>query len=149
MEKLIRMTDFIVEQIKAKVGDEPSTSKSLEKIKKYAEFLRQPLTLGMFVPCDRDGKPLEEYKKSAEEETADNIAQCRVISLEEIKWIKAKQEVLFGGFEWDGDCATNSFFSIDDEYVSYGWTIEDIIDWNLRLTENAVRYRQNHQITHK
>jgi len=25
----------------------------------YARLLKQPLTLGMFVPCDEDGKPLE------------------------------------------------------------------------------------------
>lgn len=137
MEKLVRMTDFIVEQMKAKAGDEPSTSKSLEKIKKYAEFLSQPLTLGMFVPCDRDGKPLGEYKKSEKEETADNIAQCRVISLEEIKWIKAKQEVLFEGFEWNGEYAYDGLNYVDEEFIERGFEIEDIIDWNLRLKDNA------------
>lgn len=125
MEKLVRMTDFILE------------SDDLQGIKKYAEFLRRPLTLGMFVPCDRDGKPLEEYKKSEKEETADNIAQCRVISLEEIKWIKAKQEVLFEGFEWNGEYAYDGLNYVDEEFIERGFEIEDIIDWNLRLKDNA------------
>lgn len=102
MEKLVRMTDFILE------------SDDLQGIKKYAEFLRQPLTLGMFVPCDRDGKPLEE-----------------------IKWIKAKQEVLFEGFEWNGEYAYDGLNYVDEEFIERGFEIEDIIDWNLRLKDNA------------
>ena len=39
--KLISMTDFVLYK-----------KESHTQIMKYAKFLKQPLTLGMFVPCD-------------------------------------------------------------------------------------------------
>lgn len=59
MKKLISMTDFVLEQEK-RLGLWGDTYKDFtEKTSKYAQFLKQPLTLGMFVPCGEDGKVLE------------------------------------------------------------------------------------------
>ena len=41
--KLISMTDFVLYK-----------KESHTQIMKYAKFLKQPLTLGMFVPCDEE-----------------------------------------------------------------------------------------------
>jgi len=47
MEKLIGMTDFVLEQ-----GNPSNTdSQFADKIMAYANFLKQPLELWMFVPC--------------------------------------------------------------------------------------------------
>lgn len=57
--KLISMTYFVLE------------CDTLEKAQNYAKFLKQPLTLGMFVPCSEDGDVLiesfsEKYKEAKE-----------------------------------------------------------------------------------
>jgi hypothetical protein len=61
--KLISMTDFVLEQNNFKVFRN-------QQILNYANFLKQPLELWMFVPCDENGDVLEEPKtkwKSNEE----------------------------------------------------------------------------------
>lgn len=67
--KLVSMTDFVLEQ---KITNTLDTSQidwydkeisKLEKIRSYAKFLKTPLNLGMFVPCDSDGNVLEEPKR--------------------------------------------------------------------------------------
>ena len=56
MNKLISMTDFVL-----KTHDEISDSIDSESMMfNYANFLKRPLTLGMFVPCDEDGNVLQE-----------------------------------------------------------------------------------------
>ncbi|BAP30159.1 uncharacterized protein CHSO_1122 [Chryseobacterium sp. StRB126] len=56
--KLIPLSDFILEQ-KRKTTSETDYVKPLKLIFNYAEFLKQPLTLGMFVPVDKHGVVLE------------------------------------------------------------------------------------------
>ena len=57
------MTDFVLEQNekikKEKYGIESYYSTMQVSIN-YANFLKQPLNLGMFVPCDKIGNVLEE-----------------------------------------------------------------------------------------
>lgn len=48
--KLISMTDFVIQQSKIK----QSSSEFIECVKNYADFLKQPLELWMFVPCDEN-----------------------------------------------------------------------------------------------
>ena len=58
--KLISMKDFVLEQEKlamsSQITDEQAHCRNVD----YANSLNTPLTLGMFVPCGEDGKPLEE-----------------------------------------------------------------------------------------
>ena len=57
MKKLISMTDFVLEQEKdVNLGFKQFT----KNVYNYANFLKQPLELWMFVPCDEDGNVLEE-----------------------------------------------------------------------------------------
>lgn len=50
------MTDFVLES-----AEQPYIDGSKYKdVISYAKFLKQPLKLGMFVPCDEDGNVLEE-----------------------------------------------------------------------------------------
>lgn len=64
--KLISCTNFVLEQ-KQKMK-EPEDGFNIEKynfiinVCNYANFLKQPLTLGMFVPCDKKGNVYVDYK---------------------------------------------------------------------------------------
>ncbi|MBC7524824.1 MAG: hypothetical protein H7239_10330 [Flavobacterium sp.] len=58
--KLISMTDFVLGE---KVKSILTCIEAYVLIRKYAQFLKQPLELWMFVPCDSDGNVLE-YKQN-------------------------------------------------------------------------------------
>jgi|688.fasta_scaffold717292_3 hypothetical protein len=57
MENLISMTDFVLEQRKIFKTDNIRRFWACEN---YAKFLKQPLELWMFVPCDSEDNVLEE-----------------------------------------------------------------------------------------
>ena len=54
--RLISMTDFVLQR-------DITDVKQRDSIVKYANFLKQPLKLEIFVPCDEFGNVLEEPKK--------------------------------------------------------------------------------------
>jgi len=62
--KLISMTDFVLEIEKEdyQVVAWKTKITAIDRIFSYANFLKQPLKLEMFVPCDEDGNVLEEPK---------------------------------------------------------------------------------------
>lgn len=60
--KLISMTDFVILQNISLANKEIKHNECGLRILKYANFLKQPLILGMFVPCDENGNVLEEPK---------------------------------------------------------------------------------------
>lgn len=154
MDKLITMTDFVLKQSKNKFMSTGLISNSdiLEKILNYANFLKQPLKLGMFVPCDDDGNVLKipnlsNYSIDEEGSELYNIALK--------KYKKAKEKVLFDGFEYIKDFRTvrgeyiptlkKEDFEIDIEWGSFYVCglkrveiIEDLTPYNLILTKNIV-----------
>ena len=56
--KLISMTDYVLLQH----AESSNQNEFEDKCFKYATFLKQPLKLEMFVPCDEDGNVLEKPK---------------------------------------------------------------------------------------
>jgi hypothetical protein len=110
--KLISMTDYVLEQEKYL---DITNRQKLEHIINYANFLKQPLELWMFVPCDLEGNVLIEP-----------------IEQNPIYWSKeyqqAKERVLFEGF----DLRDYNLLMIQKLK-----TIEDLIPHNLTLTETA------------
>ncbi|WP_137906083.1 hypothetical protein [Chryseobacterium sp. 2VB] len=101
--KLISMTEFVLqENFKTHSRFFPETTI------KYAEFLKQPLTLGMFVPVDEEGNVLEEPTQekygwysscSPEEQSGWMYEEGEAKYYEALeKWNKAKEKVLFEGF---------------------------------------------------
>jgi hypothetical protein len=132
MEKLIPMTDFVLEQYSF---DEQLYRDTLKNIVNYANFLKQPLTLGMFVPCDEDGKPLEEIK---DQEYPNNVEYSEEIE----QYDKARERLLFEGFNYDEEDDVVFYFDKSNHYnqidlSEYDHTIEDLVDLNLPLTETA------------
>jgi len=121
--KLIPMVDFVLEQYKVK----QSPYNFWKKTEKYANFLKQPLKLGMFLPCDENDVPLVEpetwqicHNNSGTMSGAD-ILLCQ-------QYEQAKERVLFEGFDFDPHLTCEMYF-----------TIEDLINLNLTLTPNALK----------
>lgn len=128
--KLISMTDFVLEQD----TNQPS-ARRLSQIIGYAEFLKQPLKLEMFVPCDDNGAVLKHpiyttnhsdecYCKGCEEETK------RCSDLQD-QYRKAKEKVLFVGFD-------------DIEAINYHISRKRYIEYlskfgSIELTQKAIR----------
>ena len=145
---LIPMTDFVlrINEIEKEIDQffDSWRMKQLRIIENYAKFLKQPLKLEMFVPCDDDGNVLAEPKKPhtfASENSDEYIKKWK----SEIEiYNKAKENVLFEGFEemknaavrdcvWIKDTETK--FHID---TKYGTTVEHLIKSNLKLTQAAL-----------
>lgn len=136
------MTDFVLEH-PASTDYEWQLSNHL----RYAKFLTQPLEPGMFVPCDDDGNILEEPNDYFPEGIESDYSK---------KYQKAKEKVLFEGFRVvDNDSKSHpktiQFQSIFNPFwflrETNSWhsskrlkTIEDLIKFNLELTETGFKY---------
>jgi hypothetical protein len=143
MKKLISMTDFVLKQN----NKSDSMGCSYWKCNNYANLLKQPRELWMFVPCDEDGNVLEEPLKRDYNNVNINNSYYK-------KYQQAKERCLFEGFELLGNkCVLNRYFmihflngeiSIEEHFEEIVTklgkqvkTIEDLIPYNLTLTASA------------
>ena len=131
--KLISMTDFVLQENKGGQQVNSITSQlhhDLRRIKKYANLLKQPLKLEMFVPVDEEGNFLEEPEQFKEWIKSDHYFnasesvthQCRMYK-------KAKEKV---------------FFELNNKYsaeliVELNTDIESIKNLDIELTPNAIK----------
>ena len=141
MKKLISMVQFVIEQNEQ---EEISIGESYCDILNYAKFLKQPLTLGMFIPCDLEGNVLREPKKYASKYDkplqSGNIGFNYVLLDKDLEqYQQAKERVLFEGFEVKQD-AWKSVTNNNGCSLFFGEpckaTIEDLVKYNLTLSEN-------------
>lgn len=108
--KLISMTKFVFEQEHNVIKfDYNELHEFKTRISRYADFLKQPLTLGMFVPCDADGNVLEEVKCNKECESCDCMYEHDLYQ-------EAKDKVLFEGFELSGNIESSWIFHLNGEF---------------------------------
>lgn len=122
--KLLSMIDFVLENAKQPYVE----GTKYKDLVNYAKFLKQPLNLGMFVPCDEDGNILE--KPSAESYI---ILETCEYSKEWIDYKKAKEKVLFV-FKPHFD------ISVIKHHISQGRNIEYLANFGeLELTESALK----------
>lgn len=125
--ELISMTDFVLER-QGKILNSELGCLAIY----YASFLKQPLKLEMFIPCDKDGNVLEEpqmrpERNSFDEEDMDYDAQ------ELHDYIKAKEKVLF---------KTKPQFDegVIKHHISQGRNIEYLANFgSMELTQNATK----------
>ena len=93
MRKLMSMTDYVLGQY----DTDQSPYNFWKKVSLYGLFLKQPLKLGMFVPCDKNDKPLElpEKIKCNNCHGKDGLDTCCNFDI----YQQGKERVLFYGFE--------------------------------------------------
>ena len=145
--KLISMVDFVLENAKQPYVE----GTKYKDLVNYAKFLKQYLSLGMFVPCDDEGNVLEE-PKDYEQRLPNMMTEYN----DEIyRYKQAKEKVLFEGFyiergSTDVDNLTtylihNNFGDIafkkdwKDEWEFIG-DLESLSNLNeIELTENAIK----------
>lgn len=121
--KLISMTDFVLEQsdnapiIKKDMVNDILISRFL----KYAQLLKQPLKLEMFVPCDDNGNVLKYPVKDGIIESHESLK----------KYEQAKEKVLF---DWFNDIEAINY------HISRNRTIEYLSKFgSIELTQNAIK----------
>lgn len=142
------MTDFVLEQndkmptFGEELVKDSSAKNAFYKTLKYAKFLKQPLTLGMFVPCDEDGNILEEPEKYGWLQNVGSmnsyITEQEYIDCE--KFHLAKERVLFEGYYTDiHNIKSPSGKYLDINRLKYK-TLESVIELNLTLTQSAIKY---------
>jgi len=109
-------------------------AKITNEIFNYANFLKQPLTLGMFVPCSIDGNVLEEPVES--------IGGVELYAKE---YQQAKQRVLFKGFGYI-NVLNDRFILTHGGLIKYWIYSDDTIEglmgnftYNIELTETAIK----------
>ena len=142
--ELISMTDFVLNKQGEILNSELGTISC-----KYANFLKQPLTLGMFVPCGEAGNVLQE--PDASKFTMDNVNSFDIFRELTAYYRAAKERVLFEGFYVSFNMVVseyitishgngfgldyNKFYSYFDDYN----TIEDLTSYGLTLTQTAIK----------
>lgn len=133
---LIPMTDFVlrINEIEKEIDQffDSWRMKQLRIIENYAKFLKQPLKLEMFVPCDDDGNVLAEPKKPhtfASENSDEYIKKWK----SEIEiYNKAKEKVLF---ELNSPVAVETM----NYHISRNRNIEYLANFgSIKLTQNSL-----------
>jgi hypothetical protein len=128
----------------------PSHENALSWIYNYATFLKKPLKLEMFVPCDDEGNILEEPK--IEEEDIDEHT-TQIFAQYQYDFDKSKENVLFEGFKIY-DYKLNVFFYLGrrkklsydkkrKDFITIGFlpeTVEDLINISsqIKLSQTAL-----------
>lgn len=140
MKKLISMADYVLQN---KLLDKYNTENDFNfacavftgRCTRYANFMKQPLKLGFFVPCDEDGTILEKPKdeliidyligKDFKTNTHDEDLMC-------LKYGEAQERVLF-----------KDISRLDIEYICNGKNeftrVEDLVFMKIGLTEQALK----------
>ena len=141
--KLISMTYFVLNQKQSESFNEKTFINesliSLEKIRNYANFLRQPLKLEMLIPCDEEGDILE--KPTNYEQRLPNM--MIEYNDEVYRYKQAKEKVLFEGFEITDETElliSKYGFSLYFNQIE-DFNIEHLLTWSneIQLTENAIK----------
>ena len=123
--RLISMVDYVLHD--DVIFKEKRTFKDL--VLNYATFLKQPLELWMFVPCDEDGNVLIEP-----------IGQNPIYWSREYQ--KAKERCLFEDCIYDEEMQViRKDYGIDLFYIPKHelFTIETMTNYDLKLTQTAIK----------
>ena len=123
------MTDFVLEQLNEQNSRTKPMREVFNSLEKYAKFLKQPLKLEMFVPCNDNGNVLEEPKKEnyTQEELENSVMGCDYLD-----YNKAKEKVLF-------EYKPQFDLGIIRHHISQGRNIEYLANFgSMQLTKTAL-----------
>jgi hypothetical protein len=133
MKKLISMTDFVLDLEKSDEYKNWGTESDewFNRCTYYANFLKQPLEIGMFVPVDEDGNILDEPHNFGLLHTYPTGNKLMDLTFElALKYQKAKEKVLLIGIKIDAV----------KYHVSMGRNVEYFASFSgLELTESAIK----------
>ena len=140
--KLISMTSFVLENAKQPYVE----GTKYKDLVNYAKFLKQPLKLEMFVPCDEEGNVLEEPKRWKDYLQYPDSFDGNKEWDELYDYQQAKEKVLFEGIEFRTNGGVNFLTIKEDTFAFFDFnvkfknlTIEYLIQYDLQLIENAVK----------
>lgn len=97
MEKittLMSLSDFVTKVEETETHNESDLFNQLMLIINYNKFLSQPLTLGMFIPCDEEGNVLE---NPIQDDLCSSFFEKQQSFNQEKEYESAKSKVLFEG----------------------------------------------------
>ena len=162
--RLISMTDFVIRKYKDELVHSGENWRDfLEKYaritKSYADFLKRPLKLEMFVPCDEDGNVLEEPKRWNDYLQFPDSFDGNKEWGELYNYELAIERVLFKGFEIEEsqkEALKNntqlsvSIYTENSFYITHRlngkwhtWfslkTVEDLIKCKIELSKTAIK----------
>ena len=141
------MTDFVLKVVQTPNINEAicweQTEGRLNKIYEYSLFLKQPLQLGFFVPCDENGNVLEEPKRWNDYLQFPDSFDGNKEWGELYNYELAQERVMFKGFKhylfMQADNIKHNksrkCFSLNYN----GVIIEDLISLEVELTETAIK----------
>lgn len=142
--RLIKMTDYVISGSGWK-----TLSRFHETTTKYANFLKRPSELGMFIPTDKDGNVLEKPKNYFEwlNNTCNTLYDKDLSKYEQYK--EALDRVLFkdGEIVWSDNYSFMimvnkkqvGYFKGHGNYFLWEYdSIEDLCELGLELTEAAI-----------
>lgn len=145
--KLISMTSFIEEQEKFIPATEHGSVKDWDRVYvqrtiSYCRFLRQPLTLGMFVPVDEEGNVLELPKcfgKAGGWNCGCSEALMQLCTDKTNEYRKSKEKVLFEGFSLGEYSNRTQYIRQLSKYIIINGIIyDDHQDCAPRPTQNTI-----------
>ncbi|MEE6130244.1 hypothetical protein V2E39_22790 [Chryseobacterium arthrosphaerae] len=139
--KLLPMTEFVLLQKEKRAEQKITLNDYIRSIENYADFLRQPITLGMFVPVDHYGKVLKN-PHAIDEDAGTEKEELQ------IEFNHALEKILFEGFKiaWDGEVIIN--ICLDDLNLAFdkttlksgmNYTIEHLCQYRLQFTTSALK----------
>lgn len=134
------MTDFVLAQHEQfeKYG-EPQRIKTIAN---YAKFLKQPLTLSMFVPVSKTGEVLSEPKFPHTYASENTDLYVKKFNKELNVYKEACNRVLFNGFTYNHvfNRADSKYACVDNDIVKKGnHNIEFLVGLGLPLSETALK----------
>lgn len=153
MKKLISMVDFVLEQdLQIPIG------RTAGQMIKYANFLKQPLELCMFIPCklvdgvwvvleepDRDNNKYDVYDREF------CYFNDGLFLHDEQEYQEAKDRVLFEGFSLENKGQFTVWIQKENHSICFTdrgkininsqneRTVEDVIKYEFLLTPNALK----------
>ena len=138
--KLISMADYVWSQPQSTLLQEVVT---LERIVAYANFLKTPLELGMFVPCDEDGNVLKEPKGFHDYMEGVRMGLSFKGSYNETKeqYQQAKERVIFEPIDWPKKNEYRLPFIIEFA-TQEGQTIEQLVRDYEKLTLTPAKAKE-------
>jgi hypothetical protein len=122
--KLISMTDYVFQKHNDmdSYTDYEDMGHLFESVSNYAQFLKQPLKLGMFVPCDENGNVLKDV----------GLLPCYELDI----YRKAKENVYFEGFQfYNEEYISNGIFSFNYDFIKKN-KVEKMVKFELILTKS-------------